>query len=664
MGKKNLLIIIDDNVEVSKQIDVNVKEVFDDCYDEYDHQMPKNYEEYETLKKELNNKNKIITKDSLIIIDIDLNSYKKDLNYTDFIEVIENKLNGVKPILILTSYNLTSGVLHYIDNFNINVFPKEETSINKEIFKKFLFKIRRDMGLFPLTMLTNDKKTQISIKDKKNFLSLFSYENQYFEIGKLSDKLHFIPTIEEKIFREIDKGILSLKETNRSTIRTITMLLGLKKYFQSNETRISKLEKDSNIELTDKNNKKWKLSFPLLVVKAVQFSQLEWENQDYCFEHFSAIRAEDEIKKLLKLFFNNNNDNDKNIETILDILYNLIRWQTIYGQLKRGSAELSIENIISQNIKTDNKEIFDKMLIAVSYADEFLKYKKSYNEKIIESIVLNGNINQLLRENDSNKLEDVEINNQEEDEKILYKQHDKGFIWSHLRHPKIDQLKNCIKNKLNHEKVNHIIFNKKQRSLGLLHKIGLPEDKWKKYRKTISISISNNIETFLVTFEPCFVAEKLYLTNNNCNNSSIKSLNNAFEIIINSQDTFKLDNNVTKKMVKRLTLPMVKRITDLLEFFPEYHNSNLKVFKATILFDKGKDKVEIWLPKIKNIDEKENCTIVDNTIVDKKLALADILLRYLQFVVLNYGMTKGFYHVDYDFSQLDIKRWRINGKNI
>jgi len=677
------IIIIDDNYAVSKEIKEVVEQVFDDCLDKYDFQIPKDFAEYKKLKDNLYVKK--INRETLIIIDYDLKKYENKLNYTDFIKHIKNlkeNLNKVKPILIIISYNFTSGVFDYINDFDINVFPKKEENIDhrtKKIFEKFLFKIRRNMGLFPLTMLPNYNLQSISIKDKKSFLSLFSYEDQYFEIGKLSNKLLFIPTIEEKVYREIDNAILSSKGTNKSTIRTITMLLGLKKYFKSNTNKeiISELENESKIELTD-NKKKWKLSYPLLVVKAVQFSQLEWENQEYCFEHFSGIRAQDEIEKLLNLFFNNNNKD--NIKNISKIFYSLIRWQTIYGQIKRESAELSIEHIISYTIIKQYKEIFNKMLIAVSYADEFLKKDKSINEKEIGYIVRKGNINKLFENNFlkelilPKKIEKDLLNNNNNNNN----NNNKGFIWSHLRvvydtkSENFENLKQCLKDKENEEneknkkleeneyKAKHFILNKKQRYLGILHNIECIECKKEKnncdvYNKFSLMEKnkekSDKIKTVLITIEPSFVAEKLYLNSKKVTcvdiESPIEFLKYAFNIIlINSRG--KLDIN------KRITLPMVKRITDLLEFYPEYNNNNNEdededeVLKVKILFDKGKDKIEIWLPK--NINEIENCTIDYN-----KLTLADILLRYLQFVVLNYGMTKGFYHVDYDFSQLNDK---------
>jgi len=108
----------------------------------------------------------------------------------------------------------------------------------------------------------------------------------------------------------------------------------------------------------------------------------------------------------------------------------------------------------------------------------------------------------------------------------------------------------------------------------------------------------------------------------NNDNEPFKFLEKAFE-------------EISQKFEGKTPLPMVKRITDLLHYYREVRNDD--VFPAYIIFDHGEKTFEVWLPEIldKNVPYK----------------VKDVLGRYLNFLVTNYGMTHQYKAVDIDFSR-------------
>ena len=113
--------------------------------------------------------------------------------------------------------------------------------------------------------------------------------------------------------------------------RTICLLLSLKWFFlKEYEKNVPQL---NDIELGEHN---LYYSMQLLLIQAVRFSQIEWDNNRFCYEYYSSKSA----KSYLSSFFDNHDKDDKikNKKIIILIIEQVIRWHTLMGQYLMGSS--------------------------------------------------------------------------------------------------------------------------------------------------------------------------------------------------------------------------------------------------------------------------------------------------------------------------------------
>jgi hypothetical protein len=203
-----------------------------------------------------------------------------------------------------------------------------------------------------------------------------------------------------------------------------------------------------------------------------------------------------------------------------------------------------------------------------------------------------------------------------------------------------------IKKKINtppNNNIYNIIINRKQRNMGFVRKLisnlkhcsflykrDLPQ-----MIKIFEVpSTHGSINLFHVFFRPIMVAKELGLISKNASH-------------------WKDDNPITflseaLKNAKELTMPIVKRITDLLEFYyfqskynPEYTNQSC--FRLTILINEY-HQIKIWLPEISNCKELDIA-------VRNNVTIKDVLFRFINYTVSNYGMTLEYNSVDFSLTE-------------
>jgi len=261
--------------------------------------------------------------------------------------------------------------------------------------------------------------------DVQLFLSLFYCVNQkdgriYYELDKFSEKLHPVAPankdfgdcteIKLKISREIDDAILRLIKRKvveesqdelhpTAQARTIAMLLALRDFLglpreSESPDRIFELSRHDNISFGNGQNT-WRLSYPLLLVQAIRFSQWEYQNQDYCFEYYTAKRSRNYFdNKFSKWFFATKNQTNqeillkKSLSEGIDTLTRLIRWHTLEGQNWRSTSHFGLETVC-QLLEKSSKKYERPLLYAITYTDAYIRKHGCDFEKKVRAKIAN-----------------------------------------------------------------------------------------------------------------------------------------------------------------------------------------------------------------------------------------------------------------------------------
>lgn len=545
-----------------------------------------------------------------------------------------------------------------------------------------------------------DGDNNITPSDVRLFLGLF-YEKRkinnenhpiYHELDTFAKNVHSIKTIHKKVYREIDNAILCLqqgkiieeekaKELNSSHFRTISMLLALKYFFKKSKTFdhafIDELHRNSpstylvRFERKDVGFSEWYLSYPLLLVQAVRFSQWEIVNQDYCFEFFTAKRVKTYLDILFQKWFPEdcadlNRDEIKRVENIFT---RLIRWQTIEGQHDRDTSTFGINDIADWGDVKNEMALLD----AISFVDNIVrrggaKFEKKVGEKLkkyrtsdelikFDLLEILENIIKEEANDDKGNSNDETIKQKVEVWRKRYEQNTKNnsiqerkIIWSYskpvgeLTKSRAKSNWNKLKKHIEHKKpidnyncIIHYIFDQKQRKIGFLRKL-YESDSFDSYLerfqtppnlRSLNIEGLSEEKICLIAYEPGLVAKKVYLKNS-------KDLSDK------DPETFLKEcfNAICKQYDNKIPLPMVKRVTDLLEYYYVFGKEKT-VFLLRIVFDQGKHQINVWLPK-EPPETAGHSDIFNHT--------NRVLVRYLNFLISNYGMCRQFNHVDLDFS--------------
>ncbi|MBF0234918.1 MAG: hypothetical protein HQK65_18070, partial [Desulfamplus sp.] len=329
-----------------------------------------------------------------------------------------------------------------------------------------------------MTTLPSDNSKQkpftSDTSQQELFLSIFLQNEMAFEIDDLSEKLNLIHSLDEKFNREIDKAILRhlqgklfkndtpANRPKRSNIRTICMLLGLKFYYESESTDFWPNIPKEAVSFVDESNKEWTLSYPLLLIQIINFSQWEWNYTDYNYEYYSALRAYEEFNKLLNKAFsdNDNNSNKDNKETLLKTIARLIRWHTLRGQQQRGSASSNIFGVDDSGVLNVEDEYLanneNALLNIITCVDGFLKEGKSKNEKIVEKTIAvfdgNNSLDILNKLKDETYKKKFVHNSKEEKDSVC----EINYIWSYFPEES-GTLKGTIINKIKENEQTGII---------------------------------------------------------------------------------------------------------------------------------------------------------------------------------------------------------------
>jgi hypothetical protein len=473
--------------------------------------------------------------------------------------------------------------------------------------------------------------------------------------------------------------------------RTICLLLSLKWFLKEYKKNVPQL---NDIELGKHN---LYFSMPLLLIQAVRFSQIEWDNNRFCYEYYSSKSA----KSYLSIFFDKHNK-IKNKQIIILIIEQVIRWHTLMGQYLRGSSTFCIPNstddiyslLIDKDptIKDYLKNI-PKLLSVFEVQDNIIRISNFKFVKKVSTIIRTNfrekkkvNYDSIIKElkvqecNNIDKLCDLVIKESHlvtkkgalvTKEHILYrfnpigsiKRVKKKLIFSYLRPSKkyerdkektakalhstnmkkIEMIIERINNKIDEDNITieenevyHIVINRRQRNMGFVRKLidkpgNIPEKIFLvEKEKDASINLIH------VFFHPIDVAKGLNLISGN--DLPLDKIDNPITFLKES-----FENAVN------LTMPIVKRLTDLLEFYyfqPNKTSCNkTSCFRLTILID-DYHQIKIWLPKIKN------CKELDIQIKNKKnVTIKDILFRFINYTVSNYGMTLEYKNVDFSFTE-------------
>lgn len=531
--------------------------------------------------------------------------------------------------------------------------------------------------------------TTITPSDVRLFLGLF-YERResdedifYYELDSFAERLHPIKLVHYKVYREIENAILCLlqgkiienekqMQLSNPHIRTICLLLALKHLFEETNryksALIDNLHENSPPDLyIDKSPEgpvfRWHLSYPLLLVQAIRFSQWELENQDYCFEFFTAKRARNFFEDLFNKWFQNNRLIGK--DKFLNTITRLIRWQTIEGQYMRQTSNFGLEEVgnLAEWDDPDNEKM---MLYAITYADALVRANGYKYEITIRQILSKiKDFDSLPKKNLLVYLESIEKPNISIKKPYLDIKRKKNInissiIWSYSRPAGFFEndiqkynwkiMKEKIESKIiktdqsNNTNFHHYAIDQKQRNIGIIRKIvEYKENRFELIKDVIKVKLQQSLRIdgevlpaeniWLIAFFPCFVANEIYqlsLPQKFNQNNPLGFLTKSF-------------NGILKKYKKRIPLPMIKRITDLLEYYSMMDDDHNKatVFPLRIVFDHGKFQIVVWLPE-KIMDAK----ILENG----RLNSTDVLVRYLNCLISNYGMIREYNHVDFDFS--------------
>ncbi len=464
-----------------------------------------------------------------------------------------------------------------------------------------------------------------------------------------------------------------LKTIQTQNVRTICLLKGLKIYFERHLGDLTKDLENYSIEyeldisvngnslanlldIGNGNVAKWKISYPLFLIQIIRFSQIEWGNQDYNYEFFSAIRG----YQFFKNFFSSNAKIFLNFQAKepLKILSHTIRWFSLNGQYERGSSKFNTQNI---NLELDflEKYLLEKPLL---FVDRFLRIKNFKNEKTIrDSIIQKREINE----------GDFEIPSMDfDDKKDNFNQ--KLFLFSNLAineedgsNIAIKSFNDSIREKLiaksfseankskKKENFCHFVFAKFQLDKGILKDFfnsfeGKIDDKifndyfdFHELTPPSKTEVNDQFEKpaekiYLVFIRPYKVLELVYgLKFEKEPSKAIKFINDSFE-------------QIRKKYSNKLPLPIVHFILNLLPFYN--YNLKEKSQPGKIIFD-GIEKVEFWLPDVENEDE------LGHEVKNDGVKLKEVIQRFILYFITNYGMILEFKKVDIDLSAFKHKFW-------
>jgi len=512
----------------------------------------------------------------------------------------------------------------------------------------------------------------LNYEDKKLIASiLVNDKNKAFELIENSDDKFFEISCKEKIVLEIEKGIKEevikyndkkiygtkvMQKRQTRICRTITLLVTLKLLFECENF----IDDDENEMLIDKfdailaviNNKdiknkiknflykdndfyyktgSLKISFQLFIIKILKLSQIEWEKNEYCFEKMSAKR----VKKIFESLFKKISE-EKDYSQLLIIIENLLRWQTLPGQLYRQTANINIKEKIKDNIKKENIELFLTMLSIIGICDNILKANSSYYEIKIKQTLQKTSVNtsvdtfiKMIKDEIKKDKEKGFINY-----KIDYKKKsskylciEKDMILSYVGFKYVETISELLKKTPRIEgKINHVIYYKQQRNYDLFNETN--------EIKKEELSLSGDENIWLLYLNPDYIIQKYFKNIYGINKRSKNDLMEPYEYIETIFKTFTEKKKSDNKSLP-LPLPFVKIVTDNLSVYKELANYNDKVFPARITID-GELFEEIWLLDEKNLDKSKNVEI--------------ILGRLLNCIINNYGMARQYKTVDIDFS--------------
>lgn len=546
----------------------------------------------------------------------------------------------------------------------------------------------------------------LAIKDQKLFLGLFVQDNNVYDLSYLG-KVQVSPvSIEEKVEHEINdinfqlvQGYpivfneafslptsLGKKVLPTHINRTICLLNGLRHFFRDKE--LNDLLNDDSLNAPPKINVKykvrkvrecivevqpiesiWTLSYPLLLIQAVRFSQIEWDNHDYNFEYFSAIRACNELDSFFKKEFFSYEGNQQAFDAILRTFKRLIRWFTLNGQFIRESSCFNSYHI---GLKlTDEEKILLNVLL---YADEFLRKEEYHNEKLTRKYIKEEAIDKLLADAEfiEEKCENKFVlpKKKEYQELLAFLKKNESQpkelkIFSNLtiRHLKPNEPFNQSIRKHfssqevanNSNSIAHFVVDKTQRQMGILRKLkdkleNVSEPDFKKYfdhRKLKALAetgtdmiLSPREYIYLVYVKPRYVLE---LIHDFQFSDDPATATDYLEMAL---------GQAYKKYGNKLPLPITNFILNLL---PYYNTRSVgsngfksEAFHASITFN-GKKTITFWLPEVNDngVQLKEKKI---ETEYGESISIKDILERFIHYTVTNYGMISHYSRVDLDFS--------------
>ncbi|MBK8656842.1 MAG: hypothetical protein IPN20_23735 [Haliscomenobacter sp.] len=554
--------------------------------------------------------------------------------------------------------------------------------------------------------------------DKKLFLDIFEWEPsepssgevKFYEFDPVDQKKVREVSIDEKISKVIKEVIFRLsngepiefkndgynktilkKDIPTQNIRTICLLIGLQKYLSESENlknlknKLKRNKIQFKLSLTVKHENqenqegslaegevmaKWNISYPLLLIQITRFSQIEWGNQDYNFEYFSAKRGFQFFNDFFtkRYFKESTKENQEKGREILKVIYNSIRWFSLNGQFIRSSSKFnSLNNKLGLGPAEKMLLDFDGPLFC---ADKFLRENEFENEKKIRRKILEGT-DFIFDEFNMPVCNSNIIGETAKDDEL--------FLFSNLAvHFNNDNggsssFNNSIQNNLisktnNNKKegveekggkiFRHYVFDKIQRDKGVLNKLfkhfGKDLD-YTEFDDYLDIHCHGSLpiiedqpnspeeKVYLVFIKPEKVLELIYSFS-----VSKDEPKNAIEFI---HASFK---HASEKYDGKLPLPVVHFILKLLPYYnTKLINSEepkrIKSFPVNLIFD-GNKNIEFWLP---DVEKTEDFGDGDN----KTVSIKEVIQRFILYYITNYGMILEYKKVDIDLSASKFGYW-------
>ncbi|MCB0597334.1 MAG: hypothetical protein H6557_07320 [Lewinellaceae bacterium] len=544
--------------------------------------------------------------------------------------------------------------------------------------------------------------SRLSLDDQKLFLGLFLQYGQAYNLGHIGNNQVSPVSLKDKLINDINDVIfqLSIGYPIHSTIehlknkpitkeplpthikRTISLLIGLRWYFERNEEEIyRKVAMEDVLKIRAEYNiignhfvpfpekTPWSLCYPLLLVQAVRFSQIEWDNHDYCYEYFSAMRSFHELGNLFDKLSPSGEEKFA-FQKILLIFTRLIRWFTLNGQFCRGSSSFNTHH---PGLELNHKE--KELLQIILFTDELLRKDKYKVENQIKEYIRQGEIEKLFENPEWEEIAE-EIYNHDFQEKLKFlntatveEQELNLFSNLTIRQPQENEIFNeSLRRKLppvvrNKEGIAHFAINKTQRQMGILRKL---EEQFTGGIKKANIAdyfFIQHLETLPETGAGQILSpeEKIYLVY--VKPFRVLELIHGFEYSAKDPEPeTAIDflalafQKAFKNYEGTLPLPIVHFILNLLPYFdvPRLEKNDglpgsfKQSFEAKILFD-GKPMINFWLPEVNDGGQQLKQHKLKLT-GDYSITILEILERFIHYSVTNYGMIKKYSHVDLDFS--------------